>query len=86
VNTVNPGARWRIEVVNKPQYDLAKIVARLDSVGEPVLLSLFGTAHDEPYETFRNLWFDGRELPQRLSGLLLAYLYRAEERRLKRGG
>ena len=47
--------------------------------GEPIFLELFGLAPEEPYLTFKNLWFTNKELPYQLGGLLLAVITRAEE-------
>jgi|TARA_R110002051_G_scaffold312526_1_gene387770 hypothetical protein len=76
VNTINPGAAWTISGYLKPQLSLADIVAQLDSVGDDVLTELFGTKRIEPWNTFRNTWYDHPELPYRLGGLVLALIYR----------
>lgn len=76
---------WLVEVLLRPQRDLGQIAADLEGVGEPVLLQLFGVGREEPYLTFRNLWFDQRETPLRLGGLVMALVYRTEERRLAAG-
>lgn len=83
LNTTNVGATWAVEFLNRPQYDLGEIAASLENVGEPILLELFGTASDEPYKTFRNLWFDAKDLPFKLGGILLALIYRSDERRAR---
>lgn len=85
INTVNPGANWTVEVVNRPQRDLSAIGASIENTGEPIFIDLFGVTKDEPYLTFKNAWWQCKELPLRMSGLLLAMIYRAEERRLARG-
>ena len=79
--TAGSGDSWLVEVLNRPQYDLAQLVANLKGVGEPALLSLFGTARTEPLQTFKNLWFDNRELPLQLGGLVMALAYSTEARR-----
>lgn len=78
-------ASWFVEVVNRPQRDISDVVAACERVGEPTFISLFGPNLVEPYRTFHNAWHDAKELPLRLSGLLLAMIYRAEERRSARG-
>ena len=76
VNTLNPGAAWTISGYLRPQLSLADIVTQLDSVGDDVLTELFGTKRIEPWNTFRNTWYDHPELPYRLGGLVLALIYR----------
>lgn len=76
---------WQISVVNRPTTDLSQIVAGLQAVGEPVLLSLFGLTKEEPWLTFKNLWEQKEELPLKLGGLLCAIIYRTEERRRSLG-
>jgi hypothetical protein len=79
LSTGNSGSEWRVDIINRPQFDLGQIAAALDSIGEPALLQLFGTSPQEPFLTFRNLWFTNKELPFRLGGLVLALVYRTEE-------
>lgn len=83
INTTSPGASWRIAFLVRPQYDLGAIAATLTEVGEPTLVELFGTAKEEPYLTFRNLWFDAKDTTLKLGGLLLAWIYRANLRRVR---
>lgn len=82
-NTDSPGATWLVEFLVRPQYDLGEIAVSLQSVGEPALVELFGTAKVEPYLTFKNLWFDAKDLPFKLGGILLALIYRSNERRVR---
>ncbi len=84
LNTTSPGAQWQIGGYFRPQWDIGQLVAMLDRVGEPVMLQLFGLSNDEPWVTFRNLWYDHHSLPYRLGGLLLAMIYRTEEVRVGR--
>jgi len=85
LNTTNVGAGWRVEILNRPRWSLGHIVGTLQKAGEPVMLQLFGVKREEPYLTFRNLWYDAKELPLQLGGLVAALIYRTEERRLGRG-
>lgn len=78
LKTDNPGASWIIEVTNRPQRDLAHIVVSLQSIGEPVLLGLFGLERVEPWLTVRNIWQTSRETPLRLAAALMALIYRTE--------
>lgn len=79
VDTVNPGCSWRISSFIRPQWDLGQLAASLTSLSEPTTLQLFGVTGDEPWLTFRNLWFTHKELPYRLGGLLLALIYRTDK-------
>lgn len=81
VNTTNVGALWRVDAYNRPQWDLGQIAANLATIGEPTLVQLFGTENAEPWNTFRRLWYEHRELPLKLGGLLMALIYRSEEHR-----
>lgn len=78
ITTQNAGVAWRVRGYLRPQWDLSRIVADLDNMGEPTLLRLFGLDDEEPWSTFRNLWRRHDELPYRLGGLLLAVGYRTE--------
>lgn len=78
LGTDQAGSRWTVDVLNRPQYDLGTLVANLDAVGEEVLADLFGLGGEEPYLTFGNLWRRSAELPDRLAGILLALVYRAD--------
>lgn len=84
VNTTNVGASWHVEIRNRPQWSLGHIAGMLEKAGEPVMLQLFGVKKEEPYQTFRNLWYDSKDLPLRIGGLALAVVYRSEDRRLGR--
>jgi hypothetical protein len=76
VNTINPGATWTVSGYLRPQLSLSDIVSQLGSAGDDVLTELFGTKRIEPWNTFRNTWYDHPELPYRLGGLVLALIYR----------
>lgn len=73
---------WKINFMLRPQWDLGQIAVALESIGEPTMLALFGVSRDEPWNTFRYLWYQHTELPYKLGGLLLALIYRTEEVRL----
>jgi len=72
------GAKWRITAPAFPDADLAQLAADLETV-ESSLNQLFGVV--EPYKTFKELWNKHALLSYRLSGALLAFIYRAEEAR-----
>jgi hypothetical protein len=73
------GESWRIWVYNEPQWGPGQLEQALNAAGDPTLQQLFGSNPTEPYRTFRNLWFQHEEMPYRLSGLLLAMIYRTDE-------
>lgn len=71
-------ARWQITVQKNPAPIIANIGA-LELLGETLFLDLFGLKRTEPYVTFKNLWFDHPLPAYRLSGLILAAIYRTNE-------
>lgn len=83
--TDNLLARWLINMQANPAPAIATIMPTLELLGEPIFLDLFGVADEEPYTTFKNLWFDHPLPNYRLAGLTLAFIYRAEEQRLQNG-
>jgi hypothetical protein len=73
-------AAWTISARANPQAALISVLPNLEFLGEPVYLDLFGAGPKEPYATFQNLW-ESHPLPTyRLSGILLAFIYRMNER------
>jgi hypothetical protein len=78
-------AKWVINMQANPSPAITTLLPALELVGEPVFLELFGVSSVEPYTTFKNLWFDHPLPNYRLAGLTLAFIYRAEEQRLKNG-
>lgn len=86
LTTTSPGMAWNVNVLNRPQADLSAILTSLETIGEPNLDALFGITDEQPYLTFRNLWRQQKELPLRLSALLMAVAYRTDQaRRAERG-
>lgn len=79
-------AQWFVVVKAVPQPIITTLMPTLELLGEPVFLSLFGVTDDEPYVTFKNLWFDHYSPVYRLAGLTLALIYRTEELRRKKNG
>lgn len=77
------GMVWTIESRARPELDLGSIVAQLESIGEDVILELFGVGTPlpttEPFKTFSNLWKSHDVMAYKLGGLLLAYIYRMEQ-------
>lgn len=76
------GQDWLIQLLVRPARDLSAVIESLTKIGEPALLSLFGITKEEPYQTFRELWFRKQELPLKLAALVCAVVYRSEEVRL----
>ena len=72
---------FNIQIFLRPTWDLGQLVPLLERVGEPALDALLGITKVEPYQTFRNLWYDHDELPYRLGAIVLALGYRTEELR-----
>lgn len=78
-------AQWYVVTTAPPLPAVTTLIPILEMLGEPVFLDLFGVKPAAPYETFKNLWFDHPLPAYKLSGLVLALIYRAEELRLKNG-
>lgn len=79
-------ARWSITARANPAPAITTLLPILEILGEPLFLELFGVAAVEPYATFKNLWFDHPLPAYRLAGLVLAFIYRAEELRKVNNG
>ena len=74
-------ARWFVETKVTPEPILQTAISALEMIGEPASIELFGFKNEEPYLTFKNLWFDHPLPIYRLSGIVLALIYRTEELR-----
>lgn len=74
-------AQWLIETKANPTPAITTLMPSLELLGEPPYLELFGVENIEPYLTFKNLWFDHPLPAYRLSGIVLALIYRTEELR-----
>jgi hypothetical protein len=72
---------WLIEFLNRPTASLGTIMANIAVVGEPALNELFGITADEPYATFRNIFFDAQDLTLKCAAVTLALAYQTEKRR-----
>lgn len=77
-SSASAGSSWLLRYLARPSSDLSQIVARLDQLGEEALTPLFGSSPVEPFLTFKNLWQQGRTLPERLTGILLALIYQTQ--------
>ena len=77
-------AEWYLTIYVKPSSAISVCLPKLEFLGEPFYLELFGTeATPEPYATFRNMWFDHPLPAYRLAAFVLAMIYRTEEARAK---
>lgn len=77
---------WNIAVDANPAPAITTLLPTLELLGEPAFLDLFGVAAPEPYNTFKNVWFDHPLPAYRLAGFILAVIYRTEEARSKNNG
>lgn len=79
------GRVWRLSGYARPQASLGQLAAAVAGSSAVYMNALFGigtaSGAAEPWLTFRNLWYDHPELAYKLGGLLLAVIYRMEERR-----
>lgn len=72
-------AAWRVSARANPTPAILTVLPNLEFLGEPLYLELFGVKPAEPYATFLNLW-ENHPLPAyRLSGIVLAFIYRLNE-------
>lgn len=74
------GAEWRVSSFVEPTDDLSDIPGLMQSIDPQHLAYIF--PNTLPYSTFKELWVKQSILAYQLSGLLLAWVYRAEEERL----
>lgn len=74
-------AQWLVETKVNPAPVLTTVMPSMELLGEPVYLDIFGVEDVEPYLTFKNLWFDHPLPAYKLSGMVLALIYRTEELR-----
>lgn len=70
---------WNVAARVNPSPALISVLPNLEFLGEPTYLELFGVAPDEPYRTFKNLWEEHPLPAYRLSGIVLALIYRINE-------
>jgi len=75
------GDRWEIRHRLPLEQTLPDVVSGLEAMNLTTRQALFGLGRDEPYLTFRNLFDKHQALPFRLSGALLALIYRMEAQR-----
>lgn len=70
-------AQWQVVSLSRPEGDLSDLQESLGGVAERYSAEFFGM--QEPYRTFKELYDKHAYIQYRLSGLLLTYVYRAEE-------
>jgi hypothetical protein len=72
---------WLVEYLAKPgiELDIASRAAQVNNIGAAAYADLFPSR--EPFKTFQQLWDYHMHLPYKLSGALLAMIYRTEELR-----
>lgn len=78
--------RWYIALNANPAPAITTLLPTLELLGEPVFIELFGLGDEQPYATFRNLWFDHPLPAYRLAGLVMALIYRTESVRAHTDG
>lgn len=78
--------RWYVSLNANPAPAITTLFPTLEMLGEPVFIELFGLDDAQPYATFKNLWFDHPLPAYRLAGLVLAFIYRAENVRRHTNG
>ena len=77
---------WLLQLYAKPDSAISVCLPRLDFLGEPFYLELFGVGNTvEPYATFKNIWFNHPSAAYRLAVFTLAVIYRTNELRLQNG-
>jgi hypothetical protein len=74
------GAEWRVSSFMEPTDDLSDVPGLVQNLNPQHLAYIF--PNTLPYSTFKELWVNQPILAYQLSGLLLAWIYRAEEERL----
>lgn len=76
-------AQWTLEVYSRPASAISVCLPRLEFLGEPFYLRLFGVSNKvQPYATFKSIWFEHPNPAYRMAAFVLAMIYRTEEIRL----
>jgi len=70
--TVINGDNWYISGAARPGSDISTIVGKLRVLYGAPMAELFGNPLVEPFTTYSNLWFNADQLPDQLTGVLLA--------------
>lgn len=70
-------SQWQLQVYSRPGSAINICLPKLELLGEPAFLQLFGVGNTEqPYATFKNIWFDHPVPSYRLAAFTLAMIYR----------
>lgn len=78
------GSQWQVKILAVPKLSLGDVVNMLQIVdNDNVNTQLFGSPPSGRYAQYKQLWIEHDELAYKLSGLLLAVIYRTEELRVK---
>ena len=72
-------SKWELEVYSRPGSVIPVCMPKLEFLGEPFYLQLFGVGNVEPYATFKNIWFDHPNQAYRMAAFTLAMIYRTNE-------
>ena len=80
---IDDGTTWLVNCLAIPTRDPGQVAIDFSTAGAAVLSKLFGFAPQEPYRTWRNLWWSDQPLPYRLGAVLLAVAARTDE--IRRG-
>ena len=78
--------RWYVVLDANPPPAITTLLPALELLGEPLFLEIFGVTDEEPYATFKNMWFDHPLPAYRLAGLVTAFIYRMESVRARTYG
>jgi hypothetical protein len=71
---------WHITTYARPESAIISCLPRLELMGEPAVLELFGVQNNvEPYATLKNIWFDSSDPSYRLAAFVTAMIYRTNE-------
>lgn len=68
--------QWNLQVYAQPESAISAVLPKLDLLGEPLFLELFGLGTEEPFNTFKNIWADHEMPVYRLAAFVLAMIYR----------
>jgi hypothetical protein len=73
------GAEWLVNYLSAPSIQMQPVarLAAISKIGDESLSELFPAR--EPFKQFKELWAHHKLLPYKLSGVLLALIYRTEE-------
>lgn len=73
---------WYVEYVSRPAIDLGTVLANLKNLADVDLNYLFAGELPE-YKKFKDYWYRGTDLVDRVTAVALALAYKIEEARIK---